>query len=250
MDGPSTSHPLENQQSDSDEDLLEEVEAFKEVEEKDDVMEEIDHYQSDEDDLPTESNPHQSFTDEGPCTSGTHFVCSNWVLCISVKRLKNLAHQFYLPATILKPGHNDRPHIPPHCVVAFSEAIIQGGASFPLYPFIIEVLDYFNVAHFQFTPNSIRAMVAFYIAFIEADIRKHSVVEFAYYIASKPWPGKKVFGIQASGVPMWRVSGTSLTIWATKRIDISLIIQITLENSGLPVSSKLSSFNFTCFDFY
>ena len=52
----------------------------------------------------------------------------------------------------------------------FSKAIIQGGSSIPLHPFVIEVFDYFNIIPFQFTPNSICTMVAFYIAFMEADI--------------------------------------------------------------------------------
>ena len=65
-------------------------------------------------------------------------------------------------------------------MITFSEAIIWGGAFLPLHPFIAEVLDYFNVAHFQFTPNSICTMVAFYIAFMEADIGEPSAIEFAY----------------------------------------------------------------------
>ena len=55
--GPSSSHPPQNQQSNSDEDLFEEVEPFEGREEEDDILEEIDHYQSDEGDLPTKSSP-------------------------------------------------------------------------------------------------------------------------------------------------------------------------------------------------
>ena len=61
MESLSTSHP-QNQQSNSNEDLFEEVEAFERGEEDDDILEEIDHYQSDEGDLPTESNPYWSST--------------------------------------------------------------------------------------------------------------------------------------------------------------------------------------------
>ena len=139
-------------------------------------MEKIDYYQSDEGDLPTETipHPHQSSTDAGPSTSSTHFVCSNWVSHILIKRFKYLTRQFYLPAIILKLGPTDRSHIPPPCMFTFSEAIIRRGASLPLHPFIVEVLDYFNVAPFLFTPNSICTMVAFYIAFMEADIGEPS----------------------------------------------------------------------------
>ena len=55
MDGPSTSHLRQNQQSDSDEDLFEEVKAFEWEEKEDDVMVEIDSYQSNEGDLPTKT---------------------------------------------------------------------------------------------------------------------------------------------------------------------------------------------------
>ena len=136
-------------------------------------MEEIDCYQGNEGNLPIESNLYRSFTDEGPSTSGTHFVCSDWVSHILIKRLKYPTHEFYLPSTILKPGPNDRPHIRPPRMTAFSEAIIQEGASLSLHPFIIEVLNY---TPFQFTPNSIHTMVAFYIAFMMADTGEPSVV--------------------------------------------------------------------------
>ena len=109
-------------------------------EEEVDVLEEVGHYQSDEGNLPVKSNPHRSSTDDCPSTSGTHFVCGDWVSCISIKRLKYVTCQFYLPSAILKLGPNDRPHIPSPRMAAFSEAIILGKASLPLHPFIIEVL--------------------------------------------------------------------------------------------------------------
>ena len=125
---PGTSHPPPNERFDYDDDHLKEVETF-EGEEEDDVMEAIDHYQVTEGNLPTESNPHRSSTDGGPSTSGTHFVCSDWVSRISIKRLKFLTRQFYLPSTILKSGPNGKPYIPPPRLVAFSDAIIEGGFS-------------------------------------------------------------------------------------------------------------------------
>ena len=177
-DGPSTSHPPQTQESDSDEDLFEQVEAFEWGDDENDVLEEIDCYQGNEGKQleETSSHPHQSSTNEGPSTNGTHFVYSDWVSHISVKRLKYLAHEFYLPVAILKPSPNDRLHIPSPHMAAFSEAIIRERVSLPLHPFI----DYFNIAFFQFTPNSICTMVAFYIAFMEADIGEPSAIEFAY----------------------------------------------------------------------
>ena len=66
-------------------------------------------------------------------------------------------------------------------------------ASLPLNPFIVEVLEYFNVAHFQVTPNSFRTMVEFYMAFMEADIGKPSTMEFAYVYYIKALAKNKGF---------------------------------------------------------
>ena len=124
----------------------------REEEEEDEVMEEIKHYHDDDDgDLLTKSNSnlHRSSTDVGPSTNDTQFVCSNWVSHISVKRLKYLTHRFYLPAAILKHDPNDRPHILPPRMVAFSQAVIWGGASLLLHPFLVEVLEYFNITLFS-----------------------------------------------------------------------------------------------------
>ena len=174
-------------------------------------MEEIDHYQSDEGNFPNETNPrpYQSFTNARTSTSGTHFVCSNQVSRILIKRLKYLTHRFYLPVPIIKPSPNDRLHIPPPRMAAFSEAIIQGGASHSLHPFIFEVLDYFNIAPFQFTSNSINTMVAFYITFIEADIGEPLVVEFAYVHCIKALARNKGFWhTNKWGLDVERVQGT------------------------------------------
>ena len=96
-----------------------------------------------------------------------------------------MATQFHLLTTILQLSPNDRQHNPLPRMVAFFEAIIQGGVSIPLHPFLVEVLDYFNLVPFQFTPNSIGTMVAFYIAFMEVDIGEPFVVEFTYIYCIK-----------------------------------------------------------------
>ena len=62
---------------------------------------------------------------------------------------------------------------------------MRGGASLPLHPFLVEIIQYFNIASFQFTPKSFHIMVAFHIAFMEAGIGEPSVVEFAYVYGIK-----------------------------------------------------------------
>ena len=56
---------------------------------------------------------------------------------------------------LMQPGPNDRPHNHPPRMAAFSEAIMRGGTSIPFHPFVVEVLDYFNIVLFQFTPFSL-----------------------------------------------------------------------------------------------
>ena len=69
--------------------------------------------------------------------------------------------------------------------MAFSESIMQGGASLPLHGFVEAVLQHFNVALFQFTLNSFCIMVAFFITFMEAGIGELNVDEFAFVYGIK-----------------------------------------------------------------
>ena len=64
-DGPSSSHLPPDQRFDLESDILEQVNAY--AKEDVDVLEEIDHYQSDESEQEEAHHPHQSFTDV--CTS-------------------------------------------------------------------------------------------------------------------------------------------------------------------------------------
>ena len=95
--GLSSSHLSQLEISDSDSDLYEQVDTFEEEEEVD-ILDEIECYQSKEGKLPEETTslPHQSSTDVGTSTNGTHFICSDWVSCISIKRLKYLTRIFLL----------------------------------------------------------------------------------------------------------------------------------------------------------
>ena len=209
-------------------------------------MEEIDHYQSDR------RNQFPSLLVIYGCT---HFICSNWVSRISIKRIKYLTHQFYLPSTILKPGLNDKSHTPPPCMASSSKAIIRGGASIPLHPFLVEVFDYLilssssslptqSVPQQHFTsPSQIQTSPSW--KQIQANLqRSNSPIS----IASRPSPEMKGSSIKANGVLMQRVCRELTTIQATTWIDTSSILLIALGNLGQLVSSVLSFF-YTQFNF-
>ena len=70
-------------------------------------------------------------------------------------------------------------------MITFSEVIMRGGASILLHPFVVEVLDYFNLIPFQLTPNSFRNIMTFYIIFMEIGIREPSTDVFAYVYCIK-----------------------------------------------------------------
>ena len=64
--------------------------------------------------------------------------------------------------------------------MTFSETILKMRVFIPLHPFIVQVLDYFDIVPFQLPPNSHRLIVTFYIAFSEYCGVTSSVVYFAY----------------------------------------------------------------------
>ena len=69
--------------------------------------------------------------------------------------------------------------------MAISEAILKNGVFFPLYPFIGQVLEFFDIVPFQLSPNSYRLIVAFYIAFLELCKTAPSVGHFAFIFGLK-----------------------------------------------------------------
>ena len=115
------------------------------------------------------------------------------------------------------------------------------GAFLPLHSFLVEVLEYFNLAPFQFTPNFFYTMVAFYIAYMEVELGEPSTGSLPTFTASKLLPETRVSGIQASRVQMWRVSGEFTIIWAATTISTFSIHQSALVNLDLPVSNGLPS---------
>ena len=75
---------------------------------------------------------------------------------------------------------NERLHLPPSGCMTSSEAILKTGVFIPLHPFIVQVLDYFDIVPFQLPPNSHHLIVAFYIIFLKCCDVVPSVVHFAF----------------------------------------------------------------------
>ena len=64
--------------------------------------------------------------------------------------------------------------------MTFSEAILKMEVFLPLHPFVVQVLNYFDIVPFQLPPNSHRLIVVFYIVFSEYYGVMPSVVYFVY----------------------------------------------------------------------
>ena len=112
-----------------------------------------------------------------------------------MKGLKLITCQFWLREEIRQPHLDEIPHLHHPGMMAFNEAIMQGGASLLLHPFLIVVLQHFNVAPFQFIPNSFCIMVAFFISFIKMGISGLNVDEFTYVYEAKALAKHEGFGI-------------------------------------------------------
>ena len=69
--------------------------------------------------------------------------------------------------------------------MTFSKAILKTGVFLPLHPFIVQVLDYFDIVPFQLPPNSHRLIIVFCIIFSKHCGVTPSVVHFAFIYGLK-----------------------------------------------------------------
>ena len=122
-------------------------------------------------------------------------------------------------------------------MMAYSKSILRGGACHPLHSFVEAMLQHFNMAPFQFTPNSFHIIVAFFVAFMEAGIGEPDVDEFTYVYGIKTLAHHEGFWYTTNRESLRRVSQVSVIIWIIRRTNFSFTILIVLENLGLYVSS-------------
>ena len=123
----------------------------------------------------------------GASTSGapstgpdSRYIYNDWVSDLSNKKLGFISCEFKLGNLARWVVENERPLLPPPGYMTFSEAILKTGVFLPVHPFVVQVLDYFDIVPFQLPPNSYRLIVAFYIVFLEYCGVALSVVHFAF----------------------------------------------------------------------
>ena len=90
-------------------------------------------------------------------------------------------------------------HLPPLGYMAINKAILKTGVFLPFYPFIEQVLEFFDIVPFQLSPNSYRLIVAFYIAFLELCQTAPTVGHFAFIFGLKALAKHFGFWYQTGG---------------------------------------------------
>ena len=137
----------------------------------------------------------------GPLTSGapsadsnSRYICEDWISRLSNNKLRFISREYRLVHSARWAAQNERLYLPPRGYMTFSEVILKTGVFLPLHPFIVQVLDYFDIIPFQFPPNSHRLIVAVYIIFSECYSVALSVIHFVFIYSSRPSLNMRDFG--------------------------------------------------------
>ena len=83
---------------------------------------------------------------------------------IYIEKMASMAREYRLGGLAHWPKLDEKPHLPYVGFMAISKAISKVGVFLPLYPFIDQVLQFFDIVPFQLTLNFYRIIVAFFIA--------------------------------------------------------------------------------------
>ena len=87
------------------------------------------------------------------------------------------------------PKETGRPHNPPTGHVTVSEAYLKFGVRFPLHPYFVGILKYFNLTMFQLSPKGWAHMVGLFVFFAEQKIGPPTPEEFSWFYTLKPCQG-------------------------------------------------------------
>ena len=91
------------------------------------------------------------------------------------------AHQLASNLKFVIPKRNERASESPEGFVAFSDAIIRSGGALPLHTFFVKVLNYFELAPLQLSPNSWVMLSGLYVLYHQVHSRGPSMSEVHYF---------------------------------------------------------------------
>ena len=102
---------------------------------------------------------------------------------VTLKKLGNMlkAHKLPLNLKFVIPERKERASAPQKGFMAFSDAIIRSGGALPLHSFFIKVLDYFELAPLQLSPNSWVTLSSLYVLYHHVHSREPSMSEVHYF---------------------------------------------------------------------
>ena len=102
---------------------------------------------------------------------------------VTLKKLGNMlkAHKLPLNLKFVIPERKERTSAPQQGFVAFSDAIIRSGGALPRHSFFIKVLDYFELAPLQLSPNSWVMLSCLYVLYHQVYSRGPSISEVHYF---------------------------------------------------------------------
>ena len=102
---------------------------------------------------------------------------------LTSEEFDRIKRQFDVRAEVFL-DHTRSSRHPADGLAAISEEIFKGGGRIPLHPFIRSVLDHFEIAPMQLTPNAYVIAVAMYIACCESSLGEPTAVELgiSYYL--------------------------------------------------------------------
>ncbi|XP_062111639.1 uncharacterized protein LOC133823071 isoform X2 [Humulus lupulus] len=102
---------------------------------------------------------------------------------LTMNKLSNMlqAHKLPLNLKFVIPERDDRATEPPKGFVAFSDSIIRSGGALPLLPFFVKVLNYFELAPLQLSPNSRVTLSSLYVLYHQVHSRGPSINEVHYF---------------------------------------------------------------------
>ena len=73
--------------------------------------------------------------------------------------------------------------------MTFSETFLKFGVRFPLHPYFIRILKYYNLTVFQLSPNGWAQMIGLFVLFAERKMEPPTPEEFSWFYTLKSCQG-------------------------------------------------------------
>ena len=110
--------------------------------------------------------------------------CVDLISIISMREACQISKRYNVEVGF--PEETGRPHNPLAGHVTVSEAFLKFGVRFPLHPYFVEILKYFNLTVFQLSPKGWAHMIGLFVLFFERKIGPPTPKEFLWFYTLTP----------------------------------------------------------------